>query len=706
LKTKLPADYAERVYAGVLGKIIGVYLGRPFEGWTHDAILEKLGPINYYVHEQRGQPLIVSDDDISGTFTFLRALPDYGNRLDITPAQIGQTWLNYLIENRTVLWWGGMGTSTEHTAYLRLKHGIAAPRSGSMEMNGKSVAEQIGGQIFVDGWAMVSPGDPERAAALAGKAASVSHDGEGIYGAQVIAAIEATAFVETSISRLLDIAVKFIPQESTIYRLIADLRNWREVEPDWKKTREKVAERYGYQHFRGGCHMVPNHALIILGLLYGEDDFQRSLMITNTCGWDTDCNSGNVGCIMGIKNGLAGIDAGPDWRGPVADRMYLPTADGGRTFTDAASEAIEIANIGRAFAGEKPLRPKEGARYHFELPGSVQGFVTEDGPETRGVATIENTVGHSAGGTRSLAIRFRQLAPGRFVRAARAGFLTPENAKMAGYALLACPQLYPGQTVRLAVCADQANTRAVLVKPYIRHYGEGDVLVRIYGPEVMLKPAAAETLAWRIPLVSGHPIIDVGLEISSESRADGSIYLDYLTWDGAPDVTFTKPTGGGTMWQRAWVDACSSIWWGIDAERAFMMIQNEGRGMMIQGTRQWTDYRATAKIKPHMAKSFGLAARVQGLQRYYAIVLDGKEARLVKALDGDTILGRKPFIVECERSCELSIQMTGTQIQAAVDGQPLFNVQDQADPLEGGAVGILCEEGQIGIAFVTVSPVK
>ena len=25
-----------------------------------------------------------------------------------TPAEIGQTWLNYLVENRTVLWWGGM----------------------------------------------------------------------------------------------------------------------------------------------------------------------------------------------------------------------------------------------------------------------------------------------------------------------------------------------------------------------------------------------------------------------------------------------------------------------------------------------------------------------------------------------------------------------------------------------------------------------
>ena len=118
-----PSDYLERVYAGVLGKIIGVYLGRPFEGWTYDEIMERLGEITYYVHEQRHVPLIVTDDDISGTFTFLRALPDYGNRLDLTPAQIGQTWLNYLIERRTILWWGGMGNSTEHTAYLRLKHG-------------------------------------------------------------------------------------------------------------------------------------------------------------------------------------------------------------------------------------------------------------------------------------------------------------------------------------------------------------------------------------------------------------------------------------------------------------------------------------------------------------------------------------------------------------------------------------------------------
>jgi hypothetical protein len=76
-------------------------------------------------------------------------------QLDLTPFQIGQTWLNYLIEEKTILWWGGMGNSTEHTAYLRLKNGIPAPHSGSIATNGKIVAEQIGSQIFIDGWAMI-----------------------------------------------------------------------------------------------------------------------------------------------------------------------------------------------------------------------------------------------------------------------------------------------------------------------------------------------------------------------------------------------------------------------------------------------------------------------------------------------------------------------------------------------------------------------
>ena len=65
MSSKLPNDYFEHVYAGVLGKIIGVYLGRPFEGWWYDDIMQKLGEITGYVHDRLDQPLIVTDDDIN-----------------------------------------------------------------------------------------------------------------------------------------------------------------------------------------------------------------------------------------------------------------------------------------------------------------------------------------------------------------------------------------------------------------------------------------------------------------------------------------------------------------------------------------------------------------------------------------------------------------------------------------------------------------
>ena len=208
-------------------------------------------------------PLIVTDDDISGTFTFLRALEDHGNNPDITAKEIGDSWLNYLIKQKTILWWGGLGNSTEHTAYIRLANGIDAPASGSMELNGKVVAEQIGAQIFIDGWAMVAPGDPDQAVKFADAAARVSHDGEAVYGAVVMAAMESMAFVESDIDQIIDKALTYIPTDSVIATMIAELREWYAKEKDWRATREMLAASYGYDKYGGNCHMVPNHGLII-----------------------------------------------------------------------------------------------------------------------------------------------------------------------------------------------------------------------------------------------------------------------------------------------------------------------------------------------------------------------------------------------------------------------------------------------------------
>src|SRR5262249_52703979 len=155
---------------------------------------------------------------------------------------------------------------------------------------------------------------------------------------------------------------------------------------------------------------------------------------------------------------------------PVADQLYLSAADGGRCITDAVQETYRIVNIGRALAGEAPLAPKRSARFHFDLPGSVQSFRAEDSVETKGAVTVENAEGDSAEGHRSLALRYRHLAPGRIARVATPTFLTPAALQMRGYGLLASPTLYPGQAAKAALSADAANSGPVTCRLYLRVY--------------------------------------------------------------------------------------------------------------------------------------------------------------------------------------------------------------------------------------------
>jgi ADP-ribosylglycohydrolase len=613
----------------VLGKIVGVYLGRPFEQWTHTQIEERLGEITGYVTghpaiepAKRDYPLVVTDDDISGTFTFLRAIEDHGP--DVTTEQIGRTWLNYVVEGRTTFWWGGVGASTEHTAYLNLKDGLQTAESDVL-------SEQIGGQIFIDGWGMACPGDPERAADLARRAASVSHGGEAVYAAQVVAALEAAAFAEPDIGRLLDTGTAVIPRDSAIARVIEDVRGWHAGDGDWRRTRERIEERYGYHRYRGICHVVPNHALIVLGLLYGDGDFDRSLMVVNTAGWDTDCNSGNLGCLLGIRGGVEAI--GPRWREPVRDRMYLSSADGGRAITDAAAEAVHVVNAGRRLRGEPPWRPP---RFHFSFPGSVQGF---DAPHEDGALAVDGI-------------------------ATTPTFIPLEALRIGGYELQASPTLHPGQTVRAEV--EGAPARLV-----IRVYDERDELITLRGPG----------LEWRIPDTGGRPIAEVGVE------TDGPARLLSLTWDGAPDVTLGR--AGGTMWRRAWVLGVDR--WGDWWPETYRLIQDRGTGLLIQGTREWTDYEVRAAIVPESVASAGLAARVQGMRRYYALLLRPDRAQLVRVLDGTTVLAETPFERrDYDESYELALTVVGSRIVATVAGVAL---EARDDALTGGAVALVCERG-------------
>ena len=686
----LPSDYAERVYAGVLGKVIGVYLGRPFEGWPYEWIRKRLGDIEYYVHDRLDVPLIVTDDDITGTFTFLRALEDHGSGADLSSREVGQTWLNYLIRERTVLWWGGLGNSTEHTAYLRLKNGVEAPESGSMELNGKVVAEQIGAQIFIDGWAMVAPGDPDLAVRLATAAARVSHDGEAVYGARVLAAMESMAFGERNTGKLLDAALGYIPPDSVIARMIGDLRRWHAADSDWRANRARLAERYGYDKYGGNCHMVPNHGLIILALLHGEDDFAETLKIVNTCGWDTDCNSGNVGCLLGIKEGLAGIERGLekglDWRGPVADRVYLPTADGGRAISDCGHEALQIVNMGRRLAGEAALAPKDEAQFHFAFPGSVQGFQVAEGE-----ADVRNVTLPS--GERALRID----ASGEARVGSPVFIPSLETAKWFEgrvYPLMASPRIFPGQTVEATVSGGEEGTRANV---YIAYYGDDDETTSFDDDTVELEPGKSARVSFTVPALPG-PVFSAGVRVQGPG---GAVFLESLKWSGAPKFGLQRSTHRGTMWRRAWVNGVDLLTKGTEM---FRLVQNAGMGLLMQGTREWRDYSVTAELTPHLVERAGVAARVQGLTRFYGLLLaPGNRVQLVRMLHTEEVLAEADLEWRLGETCELTLEARGDRLAGKVDGATLVEATDAA--LDCGAVGLVIEEGRLGVDRVEVRPV-
>ncbi|GAA3209836.1 ADP-ribosylglycohydrolase family protein [Dactylosporangium siamense] len=675
--TGFPSDYEERVYAGVLGKVIAVYLGRPYEGWRFDRIQAELGDITGYVNDRtdvalKHHLLVVTDDDISGTFMFPRALRDHG--IEPTSAQIGDTWLNEILEGQSVLWWGGIGNSTEHTAYLNLKDGIVPPDSGSIARNGTVVAEQVGAQIFVEGFAMTRPGDPEAAADLVERAARVSHDGESIHAARVVAALVAGAFTEPDTDRLLDTAAGLIPKDSLIHRVIADVREWVAADEDWKTTRARIDERYGYHWYGGNCHVVPNHATVIHAIARSRGAFGPAMTIVNTSGWDTDSNAGCVGAVCGVLGGLDTIDeSGNDYRSPIAERMYLPSTDGGSTVTDAAREALALAVHGRAWAGEPARDLGKGARFHFALPGSVQGFTVLDGE-----GTVHNTGGRLAVRTAGCTV-------------ATPTFIPPEARAMPIYGLIASPTLYSGQTIHARF------TTTAPAKPVVGVYAGEEATIRwIEGP------AADSGVSWTVPDTGGQPIVYVGL------RCAGDIDIDMLTWDGAPDLTLTRPEGSTTgldsppdaMWRRAWVKATDR--WDPHWPEPFRIVQNRGTGLLIQGERGWRDYTAEADVTPHLAQAAGLAVRVQGLTRYYALRLAGRSrAELVMH---DTVLAARDFPWEYGTTYRLSVRVTGTRITAAVDGDTLFGLHD--DTLTCGGVALLVTQGRSATHSVHITPAE
>lgn len=682
-------QFEDKIYAGVLGKILGVYLGRPVEGWSYQKIQDTFDEVKYYVHDKAGVPLIVADDDISGTFGFFRAIEDNNYDRNLSAKAFGDTWLNYIIENRTILWWGGLGRSTEHTAFLNLKNGIDAPDSGSMKVNGKTLSEQIGAQIFIDAIAMACPDDPDLAVDLVRKAASVSHDGIAVQAACHLAALEAMAFTEKNIDVLLDRAAKYVT-DPLLTEIIADVRDICSKEKDWRKVRAYLDPKYGYGVWPGCCHMVPNHAMVIASILLGGDDFQKSISIAASAAWDTDCNAGNVGAFNGIRLGIDGINAGADFRTPVADLMYVVTADGGSVVTDAVLETKRIVNAAAHLAGEEVEISDE--RYTFEYPGSIQGFSPcefDHGCVSR--VTVHNK--NESSQENALAISCDCVADGVTANVATQTFIDFSKVAL-NFSTVASPTLYSSQIVKTKASVE--GDKEVFLTPYILYYDLDNQSQVIYGEPWKLTQEVRE-FDWKVPDTEGMAIYKLGYQISSVKRFSGNVFIHSIDWKGAPTdfaqrgMLMTSIWNTNPLWLASF--ASSAAQFAADFNQTYCVSHQEDDGLVTIGTRDWKDYKVESTVYYNLHKAGGLVIRSAGHKRYYGAVLTGyNKAQIFVQKDRERrILAEKEYKYEEDKPYRLEFAAQGDRLSFQVNGENILTTND--DTYSCGGAGFTISRG-------------
>ena len=132
-----------------------------------------------------------------------------------------------------------------------------------------------------------------------------------------------------------------------------------------------------------------------------------------------------------------------------------------------------------------------------------------------------------------------------------------------------------------------------------------------------------------------------------------------------PSLTLKRPAGDGDFWRMAWVNGAS--FFSKRFPSAFRIAQNRGEGIIIHGTRQWTDYKASGEVMIHLGNYGGLTIRTQGLRRYYGarVTRDGR-MQIVKVRDEDTqVLAETAFKTEFEKNIAMKVTAEGSRSQSS-----------------------------------------
>lgn len=665
-----PESIREKIYAGLIGKAVGVRLGAPVEPTVWDAALigEIYGEIDDYVRDYEN---FAADDDTNGPLVFIRALADEGP--DLTPEAAGRCWLDYIADGHGMLWWGGFGVSTEETAYTHLKNGVSPPASGSIERNGLISAEQIGGQIFSDCWGWVCPGEPAEAARLACIMASVSHDGEALNGAAYVAGATAAAFVADDIAAAHRAARALIADDSHYARVLDAVSAFYAENPgDWRACFAMLEADFGYDKWTGVCHVIPNAGVVALALLYGGGDMPKTAAIATMCGWDTDCNAGNAANIAGVLQGVRPHWA--KWRRPINDTLTLSAVTGALNIVDMPSMARDLASLSHTRKGTSaPAAWTDQARmrgiaFDFALAGATHGFRAEGSNRLRLLPGFRDD---------ALAVQIDRWAPGEGGRLFWKPFYRRDDFDDNRYRPMLSPVVASGQTVTLRLAGSQAleGPRAVFCAPYVRLASSGRV---IECGDWALLPTDPCDIVFAIP-ETDEAVDEIGVRL--EHRGNARVLLHAF-------VHAFSVTGPG---HTVIVPARERQEWGAVSRFSF----NRGAWTLEDGhivgraTRDgdlWTghsfaaDQRVTAHVRRLAGESHLVSLRVAGARRFYAAGIENGRAVILAEDFGRTVLAEAALgadsLAASGADDVLQFEARGETLTLSVNGRDILQARD------------------------------
>ncbi len=672
--------YLEKVYSGFLGMNIGIRLGAPVEPtiWTYERIQNTYGEITDYVKDYKN---FAADDDANGPVFFIRALVDDAKGRELVAQDVARAWLNYTREGVGMFWWGGYGVSTEHTAYLNLKHGVEAPRSGSIEQNGEILAEQIGGQIFIGTWGLVNPCNPKKAADYGQIAASVSHDGEALYGARFFCAAISKAFEADNIYEIIDTGMAQIPENSLYYQVADAVLRFHERYPkeeQWRDCYQMLANNWGYDRYPGACHIIPNAGVCMMAMVYGKGEFDRTVEIAAMAGWDTDCNAGNVGTVLGV---MCGPDKLPKrYRKPINDGIVCSGISGYLNILDIPTFSKELAILGYRLSGEsvpdelRDNRKKGEIHFDFELPGSTHNIRLSNPLFCSACHSTERAYS----GTGSLKIVVDRMVRGDQCKIYYKPFYKREDFSDERYSPVFSPVVYPGQKVSMKLFLDQwEGWESPGIAPFVHTaWGEKDLL-QGYIKLIQGQWVSAE---FTIPDLDGDIIDEVGIVLEGYSVAKaktlGAVYLDDFSIAGPSayriDMKKQKKEFGSitpfSVNRGAW-----------DLYGGTLNCMRNGDAFAYTGNYYAENYRVGVSVTAHSGLSHLIVARAQGAERCYCAGFDAIGRIVIMKNDfGWKTLAEGEFDWKKEREYRFELQCKDAQLVFLIDGHKVLEAEDDS----------------------------